>query len=121
MTCARMYQVKGLNQRGTRRVDEVSVSVVVDIVAVLLSSTSAAVTGKAPLISWGALPSVVVGVGLVAGVMLLKGYDRRKTIQAMPLNAVLLETDRRGRQLLIARGHVTPVHLVRDDREVLDK
>lgn len=96
-------------------------SVVVGIVAVLLSSTSAAATGRASLISWGDLLTVVVGVGLVAGVMLLKGYDRRKTIQAMPLNAVLLETDRRGRQILIVRGHVTPVRLVRDDREVLGK
>ena len=96
-------------------------SVVVGIVAVLLSSTSAAATGRVSLISWGDLLTVVVGVGLVAGVMLLKGYDRRKTIQAMPLNAVLLETDRRGRQILIVRGHVTPVRLVRDDREVLGK
>ena len=95
---------------------EVNVTVVAGVVAVVVSSLFAARGNP-----WSELLVVVVGVGLLAGVMLLKGYDRRKTLQEMPLNTVFVETDWRGRQTLIVRGPARPVHLLLDDeREALD-
>jgi hypothetical protein len=68
---------------------------------------------------WRLLLVAAVVACLVGAGMLLRGFDRRKTLRAMPVDTVLVEIDRRGRRVLIARGQVRPEHIVWTDREVL--
>jgi hypothetical protein len=93
------------------------------------SFISTVLASPAPSILWEGILTIVIA-SVVAGVMLLKGYDRRKTlraIQAMPISALFVETNRLGQTTLIARGYVPhqfhdhPVHLVPADREALGK
>ena len=100
-----------------------SVTVVTDIVPFVLSSVVAATSGMTPAGPLVALLIIiVVGTVMVVIVMLARGFDRRRTLLAMPTNTLYMETGRRGQQLLIARDHTAPaVHLVSNTRKAVTK
>jgi len=95
---------------------------VTDIVPFVLSSVVAATSGTTPAGPLVALLIIVVGTVMVVIVMLARGFDRRRTLLAMPTNTLYMETGRRGQQLLIARDHTAPaVHLVSNTRKAVTK
>jgi len=103
----------------TRRWRGVSVTVVTDIVPFVLSSVVAATSGTTPAGPLVELLIIVVGTVIV---MLARGFDRRRTLLAMPTNTLYMETSRRGQQLLIARDHTAPaVHMVSNTRKAVTK
>jgi len=101
----------------------VSMTVVTDIVPFVLSSVVAAACGTTPAGSLIALLIIiVVGTVMAVIVMLARGFDRRRTLRAMPTDILYMETGRRGQQLLIVRGHAVPaVHLVSNRRKAVTK
>ena len=99
-----------------------SMTVVTDIVPFVLSSVVAAACGTTPAGSLIALLIIVVGTVMAVIVMLARGFDRRRTLRAMPTDILYMETGRRGQQLLIVRGHAVPaVHLVSNRRKAVTR
>lgn len=99
-----------------------SVTVATDIASFVLTSVIAAVSGTTSAGSLGApLNIIVVGTVMAVIMMLARGFDRRRTLKAMPTNILYLETGRRGQQLLIARGQAPAAHLLSDTRKAVTK
>lgn len=99
-----------------------SVTVVTDIVLFVLSSLAAATSGTTPPGPLIALPIIIVGTVTAVIVILARGFDRRRTLRAMPTNTLYIETGRRGQQLLIARDHAAPAsHLVSNTRKAVTR